>query len=173
VRSVALVKPVTASPPIDAATPRQPPASPAAPANQAEPQRSWELSDIWHPRRAVEKGLVASAHDCSEGGLGVALAEMSFAGGMGITVSLNDVPFAGTEKRDDTLLFSESNSRFVVELEPSCREEFEEIFAGVPHAAIGRVEKTRDFTVLGLKGEPCVFTDIESLRKAWKGPLAW
>ncbi|HEV8678919.1 MAG TPA: hypothetical protein VGQ90_06045 [Stellaceae bacterium] len=58
----AAVRPANPDRQIEAATPRRPtdakpPPVPAAPATQAEPPRSWELSDIWHPARAVEKGL--------------------------------------------------------------------------------------------------------------------
>ncbi len=42
--------------------------------------------------RAMEAGLVASCHDCSDGGLGIALAETAFAGGLGLTVDLSSVP---------------------------------------------------------------------------------
>jgi len=50
---------------------------------------------------AIAKGLVCSAHDCSEGGLAVAVAEMAFSGGLGATVSLNKVPFNGKERNDN------------------------------------------------------------------------
>ena len=70
--------------------------------------------------RAIQAGLVASCHDCSDGGLGVALAETAFAGGLGLTVDLRAVPAEGIG-RDDELLFSESQSRFVVTVRPNAR----------------------------------------------------
>lgn len=60
----------------------------------------------------IRGGLVTSCHDCSTGGLGVALAEMAIAGEKGATVDLKAIPADGI--RDDELLFSESNSRFIL-----------------------------------------------------------
>ena len=74
---------------------------------------------------AIRAGLVASCHDCSDGGLGVALAETAFAGGLGLSVDLSRVPCSGIY-RDDYLLFSESQSRFIVTVSPDCRDRFEE-----------------------------------------------
>jgi len=45
--------------------------------------------------KAIGAGLVASCHDCSDGGLGVALAEAAFAGGLGMNIDLKDVPYRG------------------------------------------------------------------------------
>ena len=67
---------------------------------------------------AIQEGLLRSCHDCSDGGLGVALAETAFAGGLGMEIDLRKVPHKGIE-RNDLLLFSESQSRFVVTLDPS------------------------------------------------------
>ena len=64
-----------------------------------------------------QKGSVASCHDCSDGGLGVALAETAFAGALGMEVDLRKVPSSGVD-RNDFLLFSESQSRFVVTVHP-------------------------------------------------------
>ena len=59
---------------------------------------------------AISAGLVASCHDCSEGGLAVALAEMAFAGGLGIEADLRGLPVSDDCSRVDTQLFSESNA---------------------------------------------------------------
>jgi len=59
----------------------------------------------------IRKGLVDACHDCSKGGLGVALAEMCVAGSRGVAVEIRPI---GNELRDDELLFSESNSRFIL-----------------------------------------------------------
>jgi phosphoribosylformylglycinamidine synthase II len=60
----------------------------------------------------IRGGLVTACHDCSAGGLGVALAEMAITGGKGAAVDLKAIPADGV--RDDELLFSESNSRFIL-----------------------------------------------------------
>ena len=55
-------------------------------------------------KRAMEKGLVKACHDCSEGGLGVAMAEMAFAGGLGAAIYLKSVPRTGPIYRNDYIL---------------------------------------------------------------------
>ena len=60
--------------------------------------------------QAIEKankaGLIESAHDASEGGLAVALAEMAFAGGLGLTAFTKNIPYKSKERREDIVLFS-------------------------------------------------------------------
>ena len=120
--------------------------------------------------RAMEEGLVASCHDCSDGGLGVALAETAFAGGLGLTADLASVPAAGIG-RNDALLFSESQSRFVVTLEPSARKRFELIMKGCVHAKIGEVLSEARLKVKGLDGAVIIDEDIGRLKRAWQQPL--
>ena len=85
---------------------------------------------------AIQAGLVASCHDCSDGGLGVALAETAFAGGFGMDIELLKVP-AERLNKDAQVLFSESASRFVVTVAPENREKFVQAMEGVPCEAIG------------------------------------
>ena len=108
-------------------------------------------------QRAVMSGAIASLHDCSEGGLGVALAEMAMAGGLGATVLLKKMPFKGNVvKRDDVLLFSESNSRFIAEVPASQEKALAKILKGIAYAKIGTVEATEEIVVYGLKDQPIV-----------------
>jgi phosphoribosylformylglycinamidine synthase len=60
----------------------------------------------------IRAGLVSCAHDCSKGGLAVALAEMAQAGSIGFKVDLDKVPSSCS--RPDDLLFSESHSRYLI-----------------------------------------------------------
>jgi phosphoribosylformylglycinamidine synthase subunit PurSL len=122
--------------------------------------------------RATARGLVRACHDLSEGGLGVALAEMSFAGGLGAEVNLARVPFCGQTARDDTLLFSESNSRFLAEVEPGQQAEFEKTIGGAC-ALIGRVTPEAMLRVTGLKGGQAVSLSIAALKESWQAPLRW
>ena len=122
--------------------------------------------------RAAAKGLVRSMHDCSEGGLAVALAEMAFSGSLGMDVFLSSVPYVG-EKRDDFILFSESNSRFVVEVEKKNKEKFERALKGKPFGLIGCLNNKKDFKVYGLGGKMCIKADINKLKEAWRAPLKW
>jgi phosphoribosylformylglycinamidine synthase len=120
--------------------------------------------------KAMDKGLVASCHDCADGGLGVALAETAFSGDLGMEIDLARVPGDGL-KRDDTLLFSESQSRFVVTIRPESKVAFEKIMKGNTFAAIGTVCAKEIFEVKGLDGKIIIKEKIGKLKEAWQKPL--
>ncbi len=117
---------------------------------------------------AIEAGLVASCHDCSDGGLAVALAESAFAGGLGIDVELGalglDSPVSA--------LFSESQSRFVVTVSPGKVQAFEAQLAGSAFCKLGLTTAASDVTVRW-KGEPLVHAPLADLKSAWKKTLQW
>jgi len=118
---------------------------------------------------AIKHGTVASCHDVSDGGLGVALAETAFAGGLGMEVDLRRVP--GTVDRNDTLLFSETQSRFVVTVAPDKKDRFESVMQGCTFAAVGTVTENDRFTVTGLNGKLVVRSKVDELKEAWQKPL--
>jgi len=60
----------------------------------------------------IKTGLARCAHDCSKGGIAVALAEMAIAGSIGFKVQLDSVP--NSCKQIDELLFSETHSRYII-----------------------------------------------------------
>ena len=119
---------------------------------------------------AQSEGLIASCHDLSDGGLGVALAETAFAGGLGMDIDLRNVATDGN-LRDDAILFSESQSRLLVTVRPGNRERFEALFAGQAFSRVGEVTSGQELRIIGLKGEPLVCADINDLKEAWQGPL--
>ncbi|MCB7129655.1 MAG: phosphoribosylformylglycinamidine synthase, partial [Candidatus Brocadiales bacterium] len=121
--------------------------------------------------KASGKGLVRACHDCSEGGLAVAAAEMSFAGGLGMELNVKGVPAEGGAMRDDTILFSESPSRFVVEVSPENYDAFKRVMKAVPCGFIGKVRGDTVFIVRGSRGRPVIYTDIHRLKEAWQAPL--
>jgi phosphoribosylformylglycinamidine synthase len=121
----------------------------------------------------MEKGLVKACHDCSEGGIGVAAAEMSFAGGVGMVLHLGKVPLGEPIARNDTILFSESNTRFLVEVAPEDSQRFEQAMGEVEFAAIGQVTKSDKFEVYGINGERVVSVALAELKEAWQKPLRW
>ncbi|MCD4781078.1 MAG: phosphoribosylformylglycinamidine synthase subunit PurL [Candidatus Omnitrophica bacterium] len=121
----------------------------------------------------VQKGYARSIHDCSEGGLGVCLAEMAFSGGLGATVRLDQVAVKGAMIRDDVILFSESNSRFVIEVQPRHQQKFEAMMKGTACARIGAVEATPEFLIYGIKQNVVVNTYIQDLKQVWQEPLQW
>ena len=120
--------------------------------------------------KAIAEGLVVSAHDCSEGGLGVAAAEMAFAGSLGLTIDLKALPAEGIE-REDFLLFSESASRFLLEVPAEKVASFERLFEGQPLGLIGSFEAQPVFRVMGLQGQTVVETSVQSLKEAWERPF--
>ncbi|WP_144610685.1 phosphoribosylformylglycinamidine synthase subunit PurL [Bacillus altitudinis] len=111
---------------------------------------------------AIQNGLVQSAHDVSEGGLGVALAESTFGtDGLGadIQIDLNSA----------TSLFSESQSRFVVTVKPENREAFA---AAVQDAKeVGTVTNDGVFTVKNQEGQQWIHAAVNELERAWKGAI--
>ncbi len=123
--------------------------------------------------RATGAGCVRACHDCSEGGIAVAAAEMAFAGDRGMRLDVRKVPRELKRERDDVVLFSESNSRFVVEVEREKKGEFERILAGVPFAEAGEVSEEPKFEVVGLSGDVVIDEPIAELKEAWQATLRW
>jgi phosphoribosylformylglycinamidine synthase len=132
---------------------------------------------------AIDQGLVRACHDLCEGGLAVALAEMAFAGHCGARVRLTEVPSdvpppQHTAEFDLVLLFSESNTRFLVEVPPAKRSAFELALAGVPLAHIGEVTDTCRLQIAPTptNGESSLWLidlPIDELKRAWQKTLAW
>jgi phosphoribosylformylglycinamidine synthase len=88
--------------------------------------------------QAMMLGLVRSCHDVSEGGLAVALAEMSFAGHLGLVADLSQAP--RTADADPiAVFFGESCSRMILEVSPSHLEQLRSILADSPHSVVGHV----------------------------------
>jgi phosphoribosylformylglycinamidine synthase subunit PurSL len=123
---------------------------------------------------ASSGGLVRAMHDCSDGGLAVALAEMAFSGGLGMDIFLAQVPTQGSKpERNDFILFSESNSRIIVEIDKKDQKVFEKKLKGIPFGLIGCVTPKKDFRVFGLDEKVCVQADIFDLKENWQRPLRW
>ena len=119
---------------------------------------------------AIAAGTVRACHDLSEGGLAVALAEMAFAGDLGVAVELDAIDPGECPDGydpDSVVLFSESCSRFVVEVSPDCVPEFEAALAGHACVPIGRVTDTRR---LALRGRAVgIDLDVDAIRSAHHG----
>ena len=87
--------------------------------------------------QAIKDGLVRSCHDISEGGLAVAAAEMVLAGGLGVDLNIEAVPVLEEVDHPAVTLFSESNSRWLVEVEAGVARAFEAVMQGATYAQIG------------------------------------
>jgi phosphoribosylformylglycinamidine synthase len=118
----------------------------------------------------MRQGLVRSCHDLSEGGLAVAVAEMAFAGGVG--VDLTGLAAASGE-RDEVLLFSESTTRFLLEIAPGSAAALEQGFAGVPLARVGQTVKEPRLRIAGRNGEWVIWSALADLKEAWQKTLRW
>lgn len=116
----------------------------------------------------ADKHLLKSAHDCSDGGLAVAIAECCFSSlnrqATGAEINLTD------ENLDSAAqLFSESPSRIVVSFAADKLDEVKEIAGNCPFAVIGKVGG--DSLKISVNGEEVVSAKIEELEKAWKNSL--
>jgi len=110
----------------------------------------------------IRQRIATAAHDCSDGGLAVALAEMCLAGGKGIDASGADLGL-----RLDAALFGEAQSRVVIATRPGERGAIDQIArAGdIPFARIGRVTAERR-----LRLGP-IDLSLDEIRDAYEGGL--
>jgi phosphoribosylformylglycinamidine synthase subunit PurSL len=120
--------------------------------------------------RAIRSGWVRSAHDCSDGGLAVALAESAFAGGLGLELELGTLA-AAEALSPAALLFSESPSRLVVTVAPAHAAAFEAALAGLPCHALGHVTSGARLTARGPGGAPWLDASLAGLKEAWQRTL--
>ena len=111
--------------------------------------------------KAIQKGLVASAHDVAEGGVAVALAEKAFGNGLGMDITLTGSP--------TTALFSESQSRFIVSVSPEHASQFEQIVQDAKE--IGTVTDSGELTIKSEDGSVWVNDSVDALRASWKGAI--
>ena len=117
--------------------------------------------------RCIAAGLVRSAHDCSEGGLLPAVAEMCFAGDVGCAVDLSRVPAQpGAVLTDECRAFAEDPHRYLLEVEPAALGQVERALEGLPHAVVGTFMAEPALTVSGGPGAT-ERMPLADLRSAW------
>ncbi len=119
----------------------------------------WEL---------IQKGFISSAHDCSEGGLAIAVAESCFSYGgqtLGATLTLEST------LRNDTLLFGETQSRIIISFPEERINEIEDLAMAFPvdFSLIGKVGGSH-FTVT-VNEEEVIKQEINILKELWKTSL--
>jgi phosphoribosylformylglycinamidine synthase len=127
---------------------------------------------------AIRQGLIRSCHDLSEGGLAVALAEMALAGGLGATVSLDRVPRDEDAADTFVLLFSESTTRFVLEVAPEDCARVEAILGTYPLGRLGEVGPcpgdapgASPRLTIEAGGSARIDAPVDVLKEAWQSPL--
>jgi len=119
---------------------------------------------------AIARGLVASCRGLYRGGLAVHAAMSAFAGDLGLSIHLDQVPGAA-DLRPDQVLFSESCGRFLVTVAPQHRAEFEALFQGLPAARVGEVTAARNLVVTGPGGAILVDEPLGELKACWERPF--
>ncbi|MEC7585064.1 MAG: phosphoribosylformylglycinamidine synthase subunit PurL [Planctomycetota bacterium] len=119
--------------------------------------------------RAIAAGCVLSAHDCSEGGLAVAATEMALGGRLGLNVALDKVPLSES-LRDEQILFSESQSRILLEVAEDRLADLEANLDKTPHAVIGTVESTSSVDFHNA-GKSICNVSLREAEQAFKRPL--
>jgi phosphoribosylformylglycinamidine synthase len=119
----------------------------------------------------IEAGLVRSCHDLSEGGLAVAIAEMAFAGGIGADLTRLA---SETGLPEEVLLFSESTTRFVVEVHPDKVAAFRASFGtDIPLTQLGKTCREPRLRIAGTNGEWIIWAELAKLKEAWQQPMRW
>jgi phosphoribosylformylglycinamidine synthase len=135
-----------------------------------DPARAKQTFDKIH--QAVQGELIRACHDLSEGGLVVAATEMAMAGQLGMKIDISSVSGGGLSSTE--ALFSESNTRFLVETTADSAGEFEQLLADgdVPVFRLGTIESAARLVVT--KGNEIVLDiDIADAKSAWLRPLDW
>ena len=114
----------------------------------------------------IRAGLVESAHDCSDGGLAVALVESALPGGVGLSVRLT-----GQQVAPEFLLFGEDASRVVLSCDPIHLPRIQQVAEeyGVFADVLG--ETGSDRVEISVDGQPLISASIVELREAYEGAL--
>ena len=130
--------------------------------NAKEAKNSYEALNL-----AIDKGLIASSIPVNQGGLGVAIAKKCIAGKLGADINLQKLKVSSDLSRDDFVLFSESQSRIVVSINPNDKEKFEEIFKNIKTSQIGKIT-SGNLVIKGLNQEEIIYIDLKTLEEEYK-----
>ncbi len=118
---------------------------------------------------ATDKELLRSSHTPTLGGFAAAFALATAGGALGAEIDLASAPQQGGLD-NDALLFSESNSRFVVTCKPEDAEQLETIFSDIPMAKVGKVTKSNELRIR-VGDETLTNVATNELSKAFKQKL--
>ncbi len=118
--------------------------------------------------KAISKGLVASAHDLSEGGLLAALTEMAFSGEFGAMIDLDAIPKQKPIYSADVLLFSETPSRILLEVKPENEAAFIKCVKGSCVKKIGASIANPIIKIIGLDGLVLFEEPVAPFKAAWQ-----
>lgn len=108
----------------------------------------------------IDKDVVNCVHDCSKGGVAVALSEMAISGGVGLNVFIDKIPNSCSKM--DNLLFSESHSRYIIGThEPKKVEKILSRIGGLVFSRIG--ETCNENVTFKMKSKILIDTDIRAI----------
>jgi phosphoribosylformylglycinamidine synthase subunit PurL len=118
---------------------------------------------------AIDNETIASCHDISEGGLAVCLSEMTLGSDLGVAADLSKLE---SKLRTDILLFSETNTRWIVEVYKNKQKEFESVLKKqkTPFILFGETTKEKRLLINDNKKKVLDLT-IDTLRTQWKQPI--
>jgi len=119
--------------------------------------------------KAIDERFAASCISLERGGLATAIAKSSIAGMLGCEINLS--PISNNILRNDILLYSESQGRFLVSVNPANKEKFEKLFENLTFHLLGSVNEEPSFIVEGISGEKIINTDITEIEYNYKKKL--
>ena len=116
----------------------------------------------------IEKKYISSCHDVSEGGIGVCLSEMAIGGNIGTLVDISKI---NDDLRNDFNLFSESNTRWIVEVEKQYNNDFEKILKkeNAPFIKIGITSRKQ--LIINNGKTTLINLDVAKIRNVWKNSI--
>jgi len=120
--------------------------------------------------KAIEMGLLSSAHALSRGGLAIHLAMVAMGGELGMEIHLDRVP-SSNDLSDTQRLYSESAGRLLVTVDPDRKDAFEKMFSGMAIGQVGFVTESPLFRIQGKRGSWIIEEEISELKDSWKGPF--
>jgi phosphoribosylformylglycinamidine synthase len=115
--------------------------------------------------KAITRGIVASCHDVSEGGIAVCLAEMAIGGDRGVLIDISKI---NEELTDDVVLFSESNTRWVIEVNKNQKKSFEKTLKDNKTSFLQIGKTNGDSLQVTNEKQLLIDVSVDELRKAWK-----
>ena len=123
--------------------------------------------------QAIGAGLVESCHDLSEGGLAVAAAEMAFAGALGAELNLAGMSLAPDVLRVDQILFSESQTRYLVEVEAKNYSKFLSTILPCNVGQVGSVTDQPRLVVRDARKKIIIDESLADLKESWQKTFRW
>ncbi len=116
--------------------------------------------------KCLELGLIVSALGVSRGGLAVALAKASIGGMLGVKINLEKL--TGNFKSDYSALYSETQGRILVSINPKNKDKFEKMMKGNRISLIGQVLESNNFIISGKYKKEIINEGVDKILKAYK-----